>query len=47
MANVVEVALVNCGVFTHWHTYDVKVAQVWYKRANGIPSPSNNYIDSQ
>ncbi len=39
MADVMDVTLANRGVFTRQHTHDAEVALVWYKRANGIPSP--------
>jgi hypothetical protein len=46
MVDVVNVTLANCKVFTQWHTHDVGVALVRYRKANGIPSPSSNDIDS-
>jgi hypothetical protein len=46
MADVMDVTFTNHEVFTQHHTHDAKVASVWYKRANGIPSPSNNHTDS-
>ncbi len=46
LANVMEATLANHGVFTHWHAQDAKVALTQYKKANGIPSPSNSDIDS-
>ncbi len=46
MVDVVDVALANHGVFMWWHTHDAKVASTWYKRANGIQSPSNSDIDN-
>jgi hypothetical protein len=42
VVNVVDVALANCGVFMQWHTHDVEVALMRYKKVNGILSPSNN-----
>jgi hypothetical protein len=42
MADVVDVALANCGVFTWQHAHDAKVALAWYNKANGIPSPSSS-----
>jgi len=39
MANAMDVALANCGVFTWQHAHDVEVALVQYKKANGIASP--------
>jgi hypothetical protein len=46
VANVMDVALANHMVFMWWHAHDAKVASVRYKRANGIPSPFGNEIDS-
>ncbi len=46
VANVVSnEALANGGVFTH--AQDAKVASMWYRRANGIPSPSNSDTNSR
>jgi hypothetical protein len=42
VANVVDVALANYGVFMWRHTHNVKVTSAWYRKANGILSPSNN-----
>jgi len=46
VANVMDVTLANHEVFAWWHTHDVKVALVWYKKADGIPSSSNIDINS-
>jgi hypothetical protein len=40
MVDAIDVTLANHKVFTWWHAHDAKVALVQYKRANGIPSPS-------
>jgi hypothetical protein len=42
VANVVGTTLANCRVFTRQHAHDAKVVSMWYKRANGIPSPFSN-----
>jgi hypothetical protein len=44
VANVVDTTLANCWVFMRQHAHDAKVASAQYKRANGIPSPSNSDI---
>jgi len=46
MINVVNITLANRKVFMQRHANDPKVASTWYKRANGIPSPFGNDIDS-
>jgi hypothetical protein len=45
VVDIVDATLTNCEVFTQWHAHDAKVAPAWYRRANGIPSPSSNDID--
>jgi hypothetical protein len=42
VTNVVDLTLANCKVFTQQHPHDAEVASTWYKKAYGIPSPSNN-----
>jgi hypothetical protein len=44
MVGAMDATLANCGVFMQWHTHDAKVALAWYKKANGVPSPSNSDI---
>ncbi len=46
MVDVMDATLANHEVFTQCHAHDTKVASAWYKRANGIPSPSNSDTDS-
>ncbi len=46
MVDVVDAILANHGVFMQRYAHDAKVASVWYRRANGIPYPSGNDIDS-
>jgi predicted metal-binding protein len=46
VAHVVDVAFANCGVFMGQHTHDAKVSLIQHKVANGIPSPSDNDINS-
>jgi hypothetical protein len=46
VVNVVGVTLAKCGVFTNQHTQDVKVVSTRYRKAIGIPSPSNSDIDN-
>jgi hypothetical protein len=38
VVDVMDATLTNCEVFTWWHAHDAKVALVYYKRTNGIPS---------
>jgi hypothetical protein len=42
VANVVGTTLVDHMVFTRRHDHDAKVVSMWYKKANGIPSPFSN-----
>jgi hypothetical protein len=42
VADVINATLVNHMVFTRWHAHDAKVASTWYRKANGIPSPSSS-----
>jgi hypothetical protein len=42
MTNVVQTSVPNRRVFTHQLAQDAHVVVAQYKRANGIPSPSNN-----
>jgi hypothetical protein len=46
VVDVVDATLTNHGVFTTWYAHDAKVASVWYKRANVIPSPSSSDTNS-
>ncbi len=46
MVDVMEVALADRGVFMCWHAKDAEVALTWYRKGNGIPSPSNNDTNS-
>jgi hypothetical protein len=46
VANVVDTTLVNRMVFMRWYAHDADVALMWYRKANGIPSPSSTDIDS-
>jgi hypothetical protein len=46
MANAINATLANHEVFSQCHAHDAKVALVWHRRANGIPSPSSSDINS-
>jgi hypothetical protein len=46
MADTMDAALGNYGVFMQQYTHDAEVALAWYKKANGIPSPSSSDTDS-
>jgi hypothetical protein len=46
VVDVVDVALANRGVFMRQHTHDAEVSLAQYKKANGIPSPFDNDINS-
>jgi uncharacterized protein (UPF0303 family) len=43
---VVDITLANHRVFMWQHTHDAEVSSTQYIRADGIPSPSRNDIDS-
>jgi hypothetical protein len=42
MADVMDAALANHRVFMQWCAHDAEVALTQYRKANGIPSPSNS-----
>jgi hypothetical protein len=42
MTNVVDATLANYEVFMWRYVHDAEVASMWYKKANGIPSPSGS-----
>jgi hypothetical protein len=44
--DVVDVTLVNRGVFMWQCAHDAEVSSTQYKRANGIPPPFGNDIDN-
>jgi hypothetical protein len=46
VANVVDATLTNHEVFMQCHTHDIEVALVWYRKANGIPSPFSSDTNS-
>jgi hypothetical protein len=44
VVDIMHATLANLMVFMQRHGKDAKVTLAWYKKANGIPSPSDSDI---